>query len=561
MSTIAATRPWLDRDRARLVAATSSAVIGVLGLATAVSAPARDQLRTVLSVVPAFAPQTAGVSLVFVSFALILMARGLRRGLRAAWLITLGLLATTISVHLVHGSGPVAGIPAVLATAWLATQSHAFRVSQSRRTVRRAVLAAAGGTVASIAVAIGIATVFDQTDTDAAAFAAATHLLGINALPLGYGGAFVSPALVTIGLCLLTWSLWSLFSPRRVSVTGDVQRGRDFDRARAIVDQWGGDTLAYFALRDDKAWFFFDTTVVGYAVRGGVCVVSPDPIGPPSQRQAAWSAFTTFAERQGWSVSVLGAGAAWLATYERSGLRPLYLGDEAIIDCHTFSLDGRAMRTVRQAHSRARRAGYTVELFHSSQVDDALRRRLLELACLSRRGVIERGFSMTLSRLFDPRDEGLMLSVAHDAAGVPQAFIQWVPCDGGWSLDVMRRNTSPELTNGVSDFLVVESVLAMAARGATRVGLNFAVFRTIVDGQSTTLSGRTARRILRATASHTQIESLLRFNTKFGPEWVPRYALLGRLDVMAAQSVVMAGAEGLSELPVIGRFMTGMSRC
>ena len=57
--------------------------------------------------------------------------------------------------------------------------------------------------------------------------------------------------------------------------------------------------------------------------------------------------------------------------------------------------------------------------------------QLVELSIISRRGEVERGFSMTLSRLFDPEDTGLMLSVASDPAGKPQAFVQWVPAPAG----------------------------------------------------------------------------------------------------------------------------------
>ena len=62
-------------------------------------------------------------------------------------------------------------------------------------------------------------------------------------------------------------------------------------RAREIVALHGSDTLSYFALRDDKQFFFHDETLVAYAVVNGVCLVSPDPIGPVAQRAAAWEAF------------------------------------------------------------------------------------------------------------------------------------------------------------------------------------------------------------------------------------------------------------------------------
>jgi lysyl-tRNA synthetase, class II len=40
-----------------------------------------------------------------------------------------------------------------------------------------------------------------------------------------------------------------------------------------------------------------------------------------------------YVEESGWSVTVLGAASDWLAVHEGSGLRSVYLGDEAVVDC------------------------------------------------------------------------------------------------------------------------------------------------------------------------------------------------------------------------------------
>ena len=73
------------------------------------------------------------------------------------------------------------------------------------------------------------------------------------------------------------------------------QRHRAIDAARLVVERHGGDTLSYFALRDDKHHVRFGDTLIAYAVRNGVCLVSPDPIGPPSEHEPVWAAFHRFA--------------------------------------------------------------------------------------------------------------------------------------------------------------------------------------------------------------------------------------------------------------------------
>lgn len=550
---------WAERERTRKIAALGACLVGIAGLVSAVSAPARGPLHAVQYFLPTLAPETAAVTLVFASFALILMARGLRRGLRGARLSAIGLLVATIGVHIVHGSSIVASALPAVGAGWLATRGSAFPVMQSRRVVRRAIAIAVGGSAMCLTAATALAILLDRSDLDAAIGEAARRISGQTSLPLDYGGRFAAPALIAMGLCVLTGTLWSLLSPLRAHLSSNEDRRADLLRARAIVREYGGDTLAYFALRDDKQWFFHGRSVVAYGVRGSVCVVSPDPIGPVEERTSVWAAFSAFTEEHGWSVSVLGASEDWLPAYRMSGLRPIYLGDEAIIDCRDFTMEGRALRSARQAHSRVRRAGYSVVLHDPSTLDGRLRDKLTELASLCRQGSCERGFSMTLSRLFHPDDDGLLVSVAYDASGDPQAFIQWVPCAGGWSLDVMRRNTAPGLTNGIIEYLVLESLMAFSERGHVRVGLNFAVFRRVVSGEAEHWLGRAARVVLQSAAAQTQMESLWRFNSKFDPEWVPRYAVLGSVDSMAAQGVVMVGAEGLTEIPLVGRLMTGMN--
>ncbi len=82
--------------------------------------------------------------------------------------------------------------------------------------------------------------------------------------------------------------------------------------------------------------------MVAHSVRNGVCLVSPDPIGPEERRGALLMDFLEHVERSGWSVAVVGASADWLPSYEAVGLRP---STSATRPCST----------ARSSPSRARR--------------------------------------------------------------------------------------------------------------------------------------------------------------------------------------------------------------
>ncbi len=70
---------------------------------SAASHPIRDRLEGLLQVVPFLVPRTAALTLVFVSFALLLTARGLRRGHHVAWLAAIALLVVSVALHVAKG--------------------------------------------------------------------------------------------------------------------------------------------------------------------------------------------------------------------------------------------------------------------------------------------------------------------------------------------------------------------------------------------------------------------------------------------------------------------------
>ena len=103
--------------------------------------------------------------------------------------------------------------------------------------------------------------------------------------------------------------------------TGHAHAGGKMDAIRSladtydvvgIVERYGTDSLAYFALRDDKEHFGFRDTLVAYRVQNGIALVSPDPIGPVGQRADAWNAFREFADEHGWNVAAMGANVQYV---------------------------------------------------------------------------------------------------------------------------------------------------------------------------------------------------------------------------------------------------------
>lgn len=552
--------PLESARRHRRRAAAAIALAGALDVVSGFTAPLRARLEVLLRLVPLGITEAAAALVALSGFALILLSGGVRRGQHRAWKIAVSLLATSAVLNVTKGIDLEEAVVSAAVCLYLVRHRGAFRGQVQPRSLRRGVLAALGGTAASLAVGT---TAVELAGGPAPALskafvAVAERLVWLNGIRLPDRALddFLTPALGAVGLGLLLFVGWTLLRPV-IAAHRDSDSADDVARARDVVRAHGRDTLAYFALREDKRHFFWGSGLVAYGVYGGVCLVSPDPICPPSQRERLWAEFRRFADGHSWAITVLGAGEDWLPVYRDAGMRSLYVGDEAVVDCERFNLEGGRNKALRQAVNRIARNGYRVDFHDPATIDPSLRRSLAEVMTKSRRGDVERGFSMTLGRVFDPDDQGLLLAVCWGPDGTPVAFCQYVPAPGvnGYSLDLMRRDDGTH-PNGVVDFVVVETIRYLRERGMSGLGLNFATMRAVVAGELGDGLGQRAQRwLLRQLSESMQIESLWHFTAKYDPDWQPRYAVYDAPEHVLPGAIAVARAESFWELPVIGRFL------
>ncbi|MEO6629247.1 MAG: DUF2156 domain-containing protein [Aquihabitans sp.] len=544
--------------RHRRIAAGLVLATAIVNVVSAVTPPQPGRLRTVLGIFPLALAQTASVAVVFASVFLVLLARGLRRGGRLAWLAAIIALGSSAAFHLTKGGDIEEAALAAAVAVWVGTHARDFRVRPDIARVRRAVALAVAGAVSAVGAAFLIVVALgDHPSADTSVRALAQRLGDNQTIPLPGGTPFVTPALAATGLGLALVAVVLLLGPRRPAHLSPEERRLRRSDARRIVTEHGGDTLAYFALREDKDFYFTGSSVVAYSVRNGVCLVSPDPIGPREERSCAWSDFADFADRNGWPVAVVAAQPDWLPVYEAAGMTSVYMGDEAIVNCQTFTLAGGDMKSLRGGYNRVRKAGFRTIFLDPTTADPVMIQSLRNLMIETRHGEVERGFSMTLSRIFDLEDVGLLLSVAVDSEGRPAAFCQWAPANDidGWSLDLMRRSADPGLPNGLTDFVVIDTIEHLKASGQVGLGLNFAVMRAVVAGERKGVFARVEQRVLHKFSETMQIESLWHYNAKYRPDWRARYAVIDAVEHAPMHSFAIADAEGVSELPMVGRFL------
>ena len=430
---------------------------------------------------------------------------------------------------------------------------HAFGVEHERLALRSTVVPLA---IAGLAVSVAsVVSVWVAGRTDPSVDMAAREawsLLSWQPGPILFDDP-VAP-LVVRGLMIVALfaAAWALFRPRRPACTAEPERCL----AREVVREHGRDTLASFKLRDDLEYLFCPDrrAFLGYRVEGRVLLVSGDAVGPDDALPALIAEARAFADGHGLKLGVTGASESAAECWRAAGFRSLYLGDEAIVETAQFSLEGRAIRKVRQSVTRLLAAGFTASV---EAVADLAPATLAELEAISDRwrdGEPERGFAMSIGGLTDgPARDGLVV-VARDHDGAARGWIHFLPSYGrpAMSLSLMRRDR--DTPNGLTEFLVVRSIELLRERGIEEVSLNFAAFARPLRSPRGRVD-RVFARLLGFASRWFQIESLYRFNAKFFPRWEPRYLLYQGSATLPAIGLAALVAEG--QLP---RSLTALLR-
>ena len=485
------TLPAPPRGRAtrRGVLAALVAVAGVISLLAALPVVhARLGTGAVLDV-----EGRAGGSIASVIIGLVtLLAAGqLARGKRSAWWLALALLLGATVIHVLKGPHLLAALACgalALALLWFREDFRAPADPPSLWTALRFIPLWLGGVLLYGVIALLVERNKVSPDLSVGGVLETIFggLIGLDG-PYEYESRlfreFFADSLLALGIAGVAVLAFLVFRPlaQRQTVAPEDRR-----RAEDLVHAYGSDTLAYFALRDDKSLFFSSDgqAMVAYTYLQGYALASGDPIGAPGSVPLVVDEFAAFCHERGWRVAYLAVRESDLPLYEARGMKAVYLGDEAIIRCDRIDIHGPGMKKLRGSVSRVAR-DHTFALMRESEAAPELVDELNAISEHWRGKDPERGFTMALSQDVDGESDEMVLAVARDGAGRVAGFLRLVPCFGaepGYSLDLMRHE--PSAPNGITEFLIVRSAEELGRLGVVRLSMNFAAWGRLFNADA-----------------------------------------------------------------------------
>ncbi len=309
-----------------------------------------------------------------------------------------------------------------------------------------------------------------------------------------------------------------------------IYRFRTLPRERAlakeIVERHGRSGLDYFKVWPNKSYFFSPSRrcFIAYSVGANFAIALADPVGPPEEIAETISGFKRFCEDNGWGVAFYQTPPDFLPVYRSLGLKKLKIGDAAIVDLTSFTLEGRARKRLRARVKQLEKEGVRMK-YYAAPASDALLKQLREVSddWLRLPGRRERAFS--LGR-FDPAYlRSTPIATAEDAGGRVLAFVNVIPSYhlGEATIDLMRHRA--DAPNGVMDYLFVKLLLRDRDEGYTRFNFGLAPMSGFREREEASAMERAVYQFFQRLRFLFGFGGLKAYKAKFASSWEPRYVI------------------------------------
>ena len=310
-------------------------------------------------------------------------------------------------------------------------------------------------------------------------------------------------------------------------------------KAEAIVRRHSTTTQDFFKIWPDKSFFFSDSghSFLAYRVSNSFAVVLGDPVGPPEELREIIEKFCRFCKMNDWGVAFHEATSRALGVYRQLGFRKLKVGDDAIVDLKSFTLNGKAHKDVRTKFNQLEKDGIhavhypppvSVEVLHEmKEVSD----EWLQIP-----GRHERGF--TLGQ-FDPHYVATPTYWRRGTARGRCWLFSIVPSfkKGETTVDLMRRRTTAP--NGVMDYLFGKVFLELKEEGYERFNLGLAPMAGFQADEHASLGERMIHRAFQHMNFLFSFSGLGAYKAKFASWWEPRYVVYRSLRDLPRMAIAL----------------------
>ncbi|MHC5769692.1 MAG: phosphatidylglycerol lysyltransferase domain-containing protein [Nostoc sp.] len=530
-------------------AAFLTGLVGVVNLLSAVTPNLYGRTHWLKEFLPFEIRASGHIFAALTGFVLLTLATNLLRRKRIAWLLTIALLVISICSHLLKGLDYEESLLSGVLLVQLIWMRHFFTAQSDRPSIARGVRVLIGALLFTLAYGtIGFYLLDGKFSENFNWREAIVQTLAMFFTEDNWGlqpksrfGEFFANSIYIIAAGTITYAIVMLLQPvfwRNLTTTNEQRRVKE------IVEQYGCSSLAALTLLNDKSYYFSPSgnSVIAYVPKGRGAIALGDPIGPIEDRKETIIAFQQFCQRNDWYPGFYQTMPDDVELYKSLGFKVLKIGEEAIVDLKSFTLQGKAGKNFRPSISRLTKLGYQIDFYQPPIANDLLHRlKSVSDEWLKMVQGSEKQFSLGWF------DEAYLreceIAVVHNSEGQISAFaniIREYQLNEA-TIDMMRHRSS--LENGTMDFLFISLLQHFKEGGYDSFNFGLSALAGVGDNPES----RRLEKVLHYLYEHLNrfynFKGLHAYKDKFRPRWEPRYLVYPSLTTLPDVVVALIRAD------------------
>jgi len=507
-----------------------TAAMGVINVLSAVTPSLKNRLLLLEKYSPFLVTSGGHLTSALAGFALLLLSVSLWRRKRVGWMLTLAVLLISIPVHLFKGLDyEEASLAAILAIILIYLRPH-FHARSDTPSIQQGVRILIAALLFTVAYGVtgfylldkhfrfffGLWSAFRQT------IVMFTQFYDPGLQPVTAFGQYFVDSIYVVGAVTLGYALLMLLRPvlNRQPTTEDAR-----EHAWEVVKKHGQTPLARYALFNDKKFFFsHGNSLISHVVENRVALTLGDPIGPAEDVLSAIVEFQSLCKSNDWVPAFYQVTPSNIDIYKDAGFDKLTLGQEAVVDLSSFTLEGSANKTLRNSYNKMVRVGYHYDVLQPPFSARMMRElNTISNEWLSSRGMSEMRFS--LGWFDETYLNTCPILLVRDREGFIEAFANIVTefQANEAAVDLMRHRSQVE--SGLMDFLFVSLFQWAKENGYASFNLGLSALSGVGESSDDPAMERALNYIYRNVSRLYNFRGLHSFKEKFHPTWLPRYLI------------------------------------
>ncbi len=300
----------------------------------------------------------------------------------------------------------------------------------------------------------------------------------------------------------------------------------DEDRqlAKDLVEKYGRSALDYFKIYPDKFFFVARNRdgFISFKLARRFAFVLELPVCRDADASARLiKDFEDFCEENGFTSVYYRVPKQSLDDFKKLGKKSIPIGEEAIVDLSTYTLEGGKMKTTRNAINRLTAEGYDIYIY-SPPIKEGLLQKLEQVSDNWLEALNQKEISFTQGVFDRTILKNQTIITVEDKEERVYAFLNIVPdyVPGEATYDLIRKTA--DAPGGVLDMLLAKTLLYFRERGYKSANIGLAPLSGI---EGTNLTEKSIRYVYDNLKSFGHFKGLRKYKEKFFPRWEQRYLI------------------------------------